>query len=433
MNEASPINVGASNLAEPAFIPVSRSDIIAGLLHPDLWESQSQSALASDVLHKMGLLRQYRSSLLLNELSEIYDPFNPDDETVNVTEASDMERLEKRRIMNAKLRELVTSANYRELSQQDLEDVLTQASPDGVHVEVDFREYEVRLMFYRGESQTALKKRDIRKLFLRHLHYEVPTFERLFLAVKFKPEEERIQEIMREEQVDEDKARKRLKKLRRMLPPSFSTDRIYIKVFKDIPRYDVEMLFPNIRVKMKYSDKLQLGGSAVVGTLTWAIGTGTKLLVAVAISPLVLAGALITGVGGIMYAQIRNVFITRDKYRMLLAQRLYFQNLANNQGALALMIDEAEEEDVKEEALLYIHLLQTPVHYTQIDAVRTRINAFLSNRFGIEVHFDVNDALGRLMSLGLVQQTANGDLRAIPLEHANQNLRTIWQRLCDRR
>lgn len=433
MNEVSPISAGTSDPAQPAFIPVSRSDILTQLLHPDLWENDSQRALASDVLHKMALLRQYRSATQLNELSDVYDPFNPDDETINVTEAPEMERLEKRRVLNTRLRELVTSANYSELTQQELEDVLTQASPDGVHVDVDFREYEVKLMFYRGESQSTLKRRDIKKFFLGHIHYEVPIFERLFLAVKFKPEEERLKEIIAEDQIDEAKARKKLKKLRRMLPPTFSTDHIYIKVFKDIPRYDVEMLFPNIRVKMKYSDKLQLGGSAVVGTLTWAIGTGTKLLVAVAISPLVLAGALVTGVGGIMYAQIRNVFITRDKYRMLLAQRLYFQNLANNQGALALMVDEAEEEDVKEEALLYIHLLQTPVHHTQIDAVRARINAFLSDRFGIELHFDVNDALARLLSLGLVQQSSSGDLRAIPLEHANQNLRTVWQRLCDRR
>jgi hypothetical protein len=433
MNEVSPISEGSSDSAEPAFIPVSRSDIMGALLHPDLWESDSQRAMAAEVLHKIGLLRQYLSSVQLNELSEVYDPFNPDDETINVVEASEMERLEKRRVLNAKMRELVTSANYRELGQPELEEILTQASPDGVHVDCDFREYEIKLMFYRGESQTSLKRRDIKKLFLRHLHYQVPIFERLFLAVKFKPEEERLQEIMQEEQLDEAKARKKLKKLRRMLPPSFSTDHVYIKVFKDIPRYDVEMLFPNIRVKMKYRDKLQLGGSAVVGTLTWAIGTGSKLLALVAISPLVLAGALVTGVGGIMYAQVRNVFITRDKYRMLLAQRLYFQNLSNNQGALALMVDEAEEEDVKEEALLYVHLLQTPVHFSQIDAVRARINTFLSDRFGITVRFDVKDALSRLVSLGLVHQSSSGDLRVVPLEHANQNLRTVWQRLCDRR
>jgi hypothetical protein len=165
MNEVSPISAGTSDLAQPAFIPVSRSDILDQLLHSDLWESDSQRALASDVLHKMGLLRQYRSAMQLNELSDVYDPFNPDDETINLAEAPDAERMEKRRVLNAKLRELVTSANYRELTQQELEDVLTQASPDGVHVDCDFREYEVKLMFYRGESQTTLKRRDIKKFF----------------------------------------------------------------------------------------------------------------------------------------------------------------------------------------------------------------------------------------------------------------------------
>jgi hypothetical protein len=184
---------------------------------------------------------------------------------------------------------------------------------------------------------------------------------------------------------------------------------------------------------MKYTDKLQLGGSALFGTATWIVGTASKLLVAVALSPLVLAGALVTGVGGIMYAQIRNIFITRDKYRMQLAQRLYFQNLANNQGALAMMIDEAEEEDIKEESLLYVHLLQTPVHHTQLDTVRGRINAFLAEHFGVDVNFDVNDALVRLTSLGLVQQTPGGDLRATPPDLAGVSLRTVWHRLCDPR
>lgn len=433
MNEASPISMAEAPLAEPAFIPVSRSDILKALMSPGLWSGQSQRMLAADVLNKMGLLRQFRSGILLNELSDIYDPFNPDDETINLVEASEMERLEKRRIFNHKLKQLLTSANYRELSQDELEEILTKASPDGVHVDVEFKEYEVKLMFFRGETQTQTTKRDITKLFLKHVTYEIPRFERLFLAIKFKPEELRIQEIMREERLDEAKARKRVRKLRRMLPPSFSTDHIYLKVFKNIPRYDVEMLYPNIRVKMKYRDKLQLGGSALLGTLTWAIGTASKLVVAVALSPIMLAGALATGVGGVMYAQIRNIFITRDRYRMQLARSLYFQNLANNQGALALMIDEAEEEDVKEDMLLYVHLLLTPVNISQIEALRTRINEFLHEQFGIRIDFDVHDALARLTALGLVTHSTTGDLRVLPLEDARRHLHDCWCRLSEMR
>jgi hypothetical protein len=184
---------------------------------------------------------------------------------------------------------------------------------------------------------------------------------------------------------------------------------------------------------MKYRDKLQLGGSALLGTLTWAIGTASKLLVAVALSPIMLAGALATGVGGVMYAQIRNIFITRDRYRMQLARSLYFQNLANNQGALALMIDEAEEEDVKEDFLLYVHLLLTPVNISQIEALRTRINEFLHEQFGIRIDFDVHDALARLTALGLVTHSTTGDLRVLPLEDARRHLHDCWCRLSEMR
>jgi hypothetical protein len=429
MNEASPISVDISSLAEPAFIPISRSDLSGALTSSKIWVDPDEQTDVTNVLKLIGLLRQHKSSELLNQLSDIYDPFNPDDETINLVEASELERLEKRRIFNTKLRDLVTSANYKDIGPDELDEIFQKASPDGVHVEVDFSEYEVRLMFYRGERKIQKTKRDIARLFLKHKTYEVDIFERLFLAIKLKPEEQRVLELMQEDRIDEKKARKKLRNMRKMLPPACSSDHIYIKVFKNIPRYDVEMLFPNIRVKMKYRDKLQLGGSALLGTITWAVGTASKLLVAAALSPLVLAGALVTGVGGIMYAQIRNIFITRDRYRMQLAQSLYFQNIANNQAALALMVDEAEEEDVKEEALLYVHLRLTPVHATQLENLRIRINAFLFKNFKIDVNFDIQDALSRLTARGLVTQSVTGDLRAMPAREAVPYLKGAWSRL----
>lgn len=431
--DASPLDMAAPAGVEPSFIPVSRSDLLTALLSHERWTSASERAKAVDVLEKIGYLRQHKSGLTLNQLSDVYDPFNPDDETVNVAKPSELERLEKRRIFNAKLKELVTSANYTELAPAELEEILNNATPDGVHVDVDFKEYDVKLIFYRGQAQLQKSKRDIRRLYLKHTVYHVPTYGRLFLAIKFKPEDVRVEEIMRDDNLDEKKARKKLRKMRRMLPPFLSTDHIYLKVFKNIPRYDVEMLFPNIRVKMKYSDKLQLGGSAVFGTATWVLGTASKLFFIAALSPIVLAGALATGVGGIMYTQVRNIFITRDKYRMQLAQSLYFQNLANNQGALALIVDDAEEEDIKEEALLYMHLLRTPVHATQLDNLRMRVGAFLTEHFDVDVHFDIHDALQRLIGMGLVTQSPAGDLRAMPLDEAGNYLRDRWCSLVDAR
>jgi hypothetical protein len=431
MNDATPVEIIPASPGSKTFIPISRGDIIEAAASAGLWSSDGDRALARRVFYKIGCLRQHQSARALNELSEAYDPFNPDDDTLNQEEFSVEQRTQKRRELVEKLRKHALSANYEELTEEGLEEVLSNASPDGVDVDVDFTEFEVRLLFFRGEATVTKSRRSIMKLFLRHDIYDVPVYLRLLMALKFKTEEVRIREIMAADNLDEAAARKKLHKLRKHLPKDASTEHVYLKIFKHIPRDDVEMLFPNIRVKMKYRDKLQLGGSALVGTLTWALGTATKLLVAVALSPVMLAIALLSGVGGIMYAQIRNIFITRDRYRMQLAQSLYFQNLANNQGALALIVDEAEEEDIKEEVLLYTHLLDRPVSPSELDTLDARIEDFLKATFGIEVNFDFHDALDRLVASGLVLQTASGAFQALPITEADRHLRERWCQLVD--
>jgi DNA-binding FadR family transcriptional regulator len=88
---------------------------------------------------------------------------------------------------------------------------------------------------------------------------------------------------------------------------------------------------------------------------------------------------------------------------------------------------------VKEEALLYMHLLRTPTHITQLDKVGSRIDAFLAEKFNVVVRFDVRDALERLMAAGLVTQSMGGELRAMPLADASRHLHDTWCKLLDAR
>jgi hypothetical protein len=426
MNEATPVAAAAEGVATSAFIPVSRSDVLEALLVPQYWRDDAERVLAREVFLKIGTLRQHKSALMLNELSDVYDPFNPDDETINQGELSPEEKREQLTVFNDRLHTLIGSANYVELTDEAIEIVLSNHSPDGVHVEVDFSEYELRQLFCRGEAIQARSKRDIWWAYLRRKQYTVPTYRRVVMALKFKPDEVRVSELMHLHGITEEKARKKLRKLRQNLPPSCSTSHIYLKIFKDIPRHDIEMFFPNIRVKIKNSDKMQIGGSAVFGAVSYTVGTAIKLVTVAVLSPMVLAGALAMGFGGIIYAQVRNIFIARDRYRMQLAQSLYFQNLANNQAALAMVVDEAEEEDVKEEILLYAHLLGGPFHVSQLELLRGYINKFLADNLGAVVNFDIEDALARLLDLGIVTQTASGDLVALPLASARDVLHQRW-------
>ncbi len=157
-------------------------------------------------------------------------------------------------------------------------------------------------------------------------------------------------------------------------------------------------------------------------------GTATKLLAAT--NPFTLAIAL-AGLSAVVFRQVMGFFNTRNRYMMVLAQNLYFCSLANNHGALTLIADNAEEEDVKEDMLLYAFLARAPSHRDALPAIRDDIARFLKGLCGASVSYDAEDALRRLTEDGLVRADPDGTLTAIPPEEARAHLDVMWDRLLD--
>jgi hypothetical protein len=127
-----------------------------------------------------------------------------------------------------------------------------------------------------------------------------------------------------------------------------------------------------------------------------------------------------------------NIFNTRTKYMMMLAQRLFFHSLANNRGVLTLLVDRAEEEDIKEEMLLYFFLLRHPMPRSEMkeDGKLDRlIEEFLTREFEVIVDFDLEDALGRLQDDNLILENPAGLVEAMPPEKACQMLERKWRSL----
>jgi hypothetical protein len=152
----------------------------------------------------------------------------------------------------------------------------------------------------------------------------------------------------------------------------------------------------------------------------------TKLLAAA--NPITLAGGLV-GLSAVIFRQ--DFFNTRNHYMMLLAQNLYFCSLANNRGALTLIADSAEEEDVKEDMLLYALLARRPSHCDALAEIKSAIERFVAERCGATINFDAEDALRRLLADGLVRADAAGNLTAIGPEEARAHLDLLWDRLLD--
>jgi hypothetical protein len=110
---------------------------------------------------------------------------------------------------------------------------------------------------------------------------------------------------------------------------------------------------------------------------------------------------------------------------------------AKDHGALApgrdrfIGCENAEEEDVKEDVLLYAFLAQSPSHQEALSQARAAISGFLKERCEVSVGYDAEDALRRLLADGLVTSDPDGNLTAIAPAEARDHLDTLWDRLLD--
>ena len=107
-----------------------------------------------------------------------------------------------------------------------------------------------------------------------------------------------------------------------------------------------------------------------------------------------------------------------------LADNLYFKNLDNNMGVFHRLIDAAEEEECKEAMLAYYFLITSdnPLSATKLDS---QIEDWFEIKLGQSLDFEIEDALQKLLTLGLVSTTSEG-YQAISLDEARKVLDHTW-------
>jgi hypothetical protein len=196
-----------------------------------------------------------------------------------------------------------------------------------------------------------------------------------------------------------------------------------------MPRSDVEMIFPNTRVRFRLFDKIKFGVTASSGLGMGVVGTASKIAM-VSTNPMALAGA-VAGLGGIAFRQASNFIAQRNRYMVVMAQNLYFHAMADNRGVMTLLADRAAEEDVKEEMLLYSVLAKERTKSRDLRQVDEAIEKYLLATFGIDVDFDVDDALRRLKQSGIVTELEDGTLETLPPHAAALQIDKLWDACLD--
>jgi hypothetical protein len=214
-----------------------------------------------------------------------------------------------------------------------------------------------------------------------------------------------------------------------------------LKLFRNVPRADLEMLFPNTRVRMRLLDKLMIGVPALVSggiVLTTKLGASLVLLGSLfgywlglhsqptelnqARVMVLLAGA--AALAGYLWKQFSNFKNRKIRFMQALTQNLYFRNLDNNAGVFHRLANDAEEEECKEALLAYYILLQSPAPLAKAELDR-QVESWLQQSWDCAVDFEIADALRKLRDLGLVEEI-DGALVAVPLTTAISVLDRRW-------
>ncbi|MCK5925204.1 MAG: DUF3754 domain-containing protein [Methylococcales bacterium] len=405
------------------FIPVTIERLMDTLCQSNVL-SEVQKKSFADFCIQYRKLYHAQTLPFYQTLTRDYIPFNPDVETIHNLDYSEIEKQTLQAELLEKISVLLNNANYEQLSLAKLKIALEELSPYGVKVSVDLDAFSEMLLFYRGRTIRYKQQRHWKSLFLKKKTHKVELYSRLFILLKLKSLNQQVQELASTKNMPINKAEKKLKS--KLSDESVGDDKIYIKLFKDIPCSDLEMLFPNTKIKMRLFDKLKLGVTGGGGTVGGVFTIMSKLTVA--LDPIAMITAIL-GFLGLLWRQITKVFTQRTKYMAELAKNLYYYNLDNNLGALAHINNVAADSEAKETLLSYFFLL-TQGEMT-VAALDEKIETFIKTEYDLAIDFEVSDGLSKLKRLGLLIEK-NDLVSVVSLNQTLIILEELWQQCFDK-
>jgi hypothetical protein len=409
------------------FIPVTRFALLDRLTMANAWPG-GQAKEARRFFRYLDHWRRQQYNAQLHELEETYEPFSPDSDLLMTRAFTPGERRTMvKRVVDGMAR-ILGQANYTRIDSHDVALILTRDSAYGLDLYVDLDAFEEVLLYYRGATTKRDSRRRWQKFYLKE-EFETPIFQRLFLLFKLKPFDVRVREIMAQKKLGRKEAEKIVKRSRSAIPPQVKEDNIYMKLFKNIPRTDLEMVFPNTEVRFRFYDKLRLGATAGGGLGVGAFGAAGKIAL-LASNPITAIGAVF-GLGGIAFRQAVNFINQKQRYLVVMAQNLYFHSMADNRGVMLKLAARAAEEDIKEEMLLYSILAKETARKQDLPDIDAAIEQYLATSFGVGVDFDIPDALSRLIDDGIVSERPDGTLVTLPPKEAALHIDAKWDRFLD--
>ena len=378
-----------------AFIPYRRTDIVELCLEDGQLAAKDAQKFRffCEILSAYYHFKFHQKS---ESLKDNFAPFNPDADTKTRIEITPNQKNKMEAKLVADFKSLLEQANYFPLSEADLQRAFKEKSLLELKTQVDFGDFDQMVCYCRGD---VYKMASVKKFF-KKVALRVDVFERVVLLIKFKEKAYFAAKKMRIKNLD------------------FIPGKIYVYLYKNIPKFDLEFLFPNIKISMTWKDRLLFGIPAIGAAIPIFLKVLPHLLLILGIILFVTIGpstivkikeeevknimpvlvatlSLAITFGGFAFKQYTSYKNKQIKFKKNVTDTLFFRNLATNAGVFQSLIDAAEEEECKEIILVYYHLLTSKVPLTS-EQLDDRIEAWMDEKFGTKIDFDIKGTLGNL-------------------------------------
>jgi hypothetical protein len=356
----------------------------------------------------------YEAFNLNRNLKQHYALFDPD---LSLKERQSFLGKSDFRVFKQTLRTVLEQGNYRRINQETLDKAFEDSDLIGLRLSIDFNAFKDYELYVRGHHQA---KEKVKKYIFWKKEIEIEYYDRVMIYLNYNEAD----------YLNENKV-----KLGKM---PIDPGTIALKIFKRVPKNDIETIFPNAIPRMSTKDKLFFwvpgigGGISLLSTtvIPALIGMYAAYQTGEAIDLLNSKASLNQGLIALgilslyLFRQYSNFVNKKIKYSKILSDSLYFKNLGNNSGAFYSLLNSSEEEVLKETILAYTFLYRSEKPLTEQE-LNDEIENWFKIKLNTDLDFNVKDALSKLKNIGLGIET-NGKWQVIALEKALVTIDELW-------
>ena len=282
------------------YIPISRAKIRDEVL-TQLFSDESVRGILEKVADLFEAIWHQRSHADFEALKHLYTTLDPDsNEAIDEGQADHfLETFER----------MLTDGNWEQITDGELQAALDGEDVFPISLDVRFDELVTNRLFKLGEETHERTKSSF--FGLKKVTQTIDVYDRVIQALRFQDQ-------------SWFEANHRMKHF-----PGDAVGGLHLRLFKTVPKLDLETIYPNTTPNMRTIDKMKI--AALVGGLTLGIKFGPLLFEkAEGSGSLAVVGGIVSALATYMLKSYLSYRKTKEQYLAQVSKDLYFKGQANN-------------------------------------------------------------------------------------------------------